>query len=216
MVTQDLPTWLGSVIERSGVERIETAVRLGEAKTAGEIVPVVVRRSTSLGLLPLLTACLALLICVFFKLEGLVAWDGWTAGLIYLLATSVGYGLAFIPAVQRWLLPARDQQNAVEQRALLEFYAAHLDRTERGTGILLFVSLLERRAVVLADKGIAQHCQPVIFDQVAADLINGAKSGDLSAGFVVAVERCAGILAPHFPPLAADKNELKDYLRIKE
>jgi putative membrane protein len=153
------------------------------------------------------------------KTQGLDPWGpslAWIWGVLYGAAMVLGYSLGSLSAVQRWLLPASEQKEAVEQRALLEFYAAHLDRTERGTGILLFVSLLEHRAVVLADKGIAQHCQPKVFDDVVEDLIQGAKSGDLAAGFVQAIARSADLLAPHFPPLATDKNELKDYLRIKE
>ncbi len=217
-MVERIPSWLGRSVDRAGVERIEAAVRAGELKTAGEIVPVVVRRSTRLGVLPFFTASLSLLLFLGLKLEGLLPWELhlWTLIPFSLGFLTLGYALGLSSLVQRFLLPAQEQKDSVEQRALLEFYGSQLDKTDGRTGILLFVSLMEHRAVVLADKGIAQHCQPQVFDEVVADLISGAKSGDLSAGYVKAIARCSDILAPHFPPSSADKNELKDYLRIKE
>jgi putative membrane protein len=118
--------------------------------------------------------------------------------------------------IQRFFLPRSEQTLAVERRALLEFYAADLKQTKGGTGILLFVSLLEHRAVVLADKGIAQHCKPAIFDAVVQDLIRGAKNRDLGLGYEQAIRRCSDLLQPYFPRLDSDRNELADGLLIKE
>jgi putative membrane protein len=112
------------------------------------------------------------------------------------------------------LIPRKDQKLETERRAMLAFYEAGLSATEGRTGILLFVSFFERQAVVLADQGIARFCKPEDFQELVHDLVQGAKDHKLVEGFEKAIARCQGILAPHFPPLTSNPNELKDYLRI--
>lgn len=220
MVKQERPQWIRNFLADQDLSRIQAAVEAAERVTSGEIVPMIVRRSRTDSLLSFLVAALMLLVAVTWKLYGPLElrledrpelWLG-----IYVLAALSGFALGTVSAVQRFLVPRWEQRQAVEQRALLEFYLARLQDTEARTGILLFVSLAERQAVVLADKGISQHTAPGFFDAVVQDLISGAKSGRMAEGFQGAIERCAGLLAQHFPPRAEDRNELCDALRIKD
>lgn len=219
-MVKDIPKWLASDLDLAGAHRIEDAVRRAEQRTSGEIVPLLVQRSTPLSLVPL-TVALATALFGFALEHSLGLLDGslahtwlWLAVLIAL--SGCGYLLGLTPRVQRFVLPRVERKACVDQRALLEFYLAQLSKTEGGTGILLFVSLLEHQAVVLADEGIAKYCQPAVFEGVVAALIAGAKAKDLASGYEKAIELCADILTPHFPIKRGDVNELKDYLRIKE
>jgi putative membrane protein len=217
-MVKEIPAWLRSYLSLEGASRIERAVSDAEAKTSGEIVPMLVYRSTVSSNSDVLGALLALLLalCIKHILVLTFGWAGhdllWSIG--FVIAGISGYMLARLPAVERLLIPRKDQKLETERRAMLAFYEAGLSATEGRTGILLFVSFFERQAVVLADQGIARHCKPEDFQELIQDLVKGAKDRQLVEGFEKAIGRCQGILTPHFPPLAQEPNELKDYLRI--
>lgn len=218
-MVKNIPKWSRTFISEEGARRIEAAVRAAEQRTSGEIVPVLVRRSASTGLVPLVMGLLFMLLTVGLQLS-LTPSDAkeaaWIWMLVILLAAALGWGLGKVPRIQRWILPRFEQEDAAKKRALLEFYLAGLNKTAGGTGVLLFVSLDEHQAVVLADQGIAQYCQPEVFEEVMRDLVQGAKQNDLAAGFERAIQRSCDILAPYFPRLKHDDNELSDHLIIRE
>lgn len=217
-MVKEIPAWLRTYLSLEGASRIERAVSDAEAKTSGEIVPMLVYRSTVSSNSDILGALLALLLalCIKHILVLTMGWAGhdllWAIG--FVIAGMSGYMLARLPAVERLLIPRKDQKLETERRAMLAFYEAGLSATEGRTGILLFVSFFERQAVVLADQGIARHCKPEDFQELIHDLVHGAKEHKLVEGFEKAIARCQGILTPHFPPAASNPNELKDYLRI--
>ncbi len=104
----------------------------------------------------------------------------------------------------------------MEQRAELEFYRAGINGTSRRSGILLFVSFAEHRAVVLADKVIADKLPASTWNEVLTVLLAGIKSGRAGQGYIDAVNHSAKILAQHFPEIVSDENELSNRLVIKE
>jgi putative membrane protein len=78
------------------------------------------------------------------------------------------------------------------------------------------VSLMEHRAVVLADQGISEKLDEEIWREVVDLMIDGVKAKDLAAGMSGAILRCGELLATHFPVAEEDTNELRDHLVIKE
>jgi putative membrane protein len=101
-------------------------------------------------------------------------------------------------------------------RAEIEFYELGLSETEARTGVLLFVSLMEHRAVVLADQGIAEKLDSEIWNGVVDQMVAGVKRADFAGGMCAGIERCGALLAPHFPAAAENANELRDHLVIKD
>ncbi|MDQ3234515.1 MAG: hypothetical protein M3Q07_22150, partial [Pseudobdellovibrionaceae bacterium] len=167
---------------------------------------------------PILGAFIGLLLALIVKhiLVLTLGWVGhdllWSIG--FVIAGTSGFYLARIPALERFLIPRKDQKLETERRAMLAFYEAGLANTAGRTGILLFVSFFERQAVVLADQGIARFCKPEDFQELVHDLVHGAKEHQLVEGFEKAILKCQDVLAAHFPPDTANPNELKDHLRI--
>jgi putative membrane protein len=216
----EAPTWSKRYLKAGDPERIAEAVRRAEATTSGEIVPMIVRRSSAIGHVPVLLA--TLLVATFFVVGG-PAWQAEVLGdhglwyladvAVMLLLTAAG---ARLPAVQRWLTPPADQARQVEARALLAFYQSSIQRTTGATGVLIFVSLLERRAVVLADKAIDDQVSQDTWRQVCDGLVAGARAGSLGPALVDAVTACGAILTPHFPIQSGDVNELRNELVIEE
>jgi putative membrane protein len=214
------PNWARRVLGDDGGERIETAIADAESRTSGEIVPILVRRSSTVGHVPLASFTL-LLLCVFLSdlpahLAELGGPYGVWLGACWLLAGGLAMSLSRLDAVQRLLTPRIDQVRQVDLRAQIEFYELEMSQTQDRTGILLFVSLLEHRAVVLADHSIAEKFDAKIWQELVDLMIQGVKRGDLAAGMTLAIQRCGELLSRHFPIADDDVNELRDHLVIKE
>ena len=78
--------------------------------------------------------------------------------------------------------------------------------------MLIFVSLAERYAEIVADAGINAKVPQDMWDSIVAGLIDDAKHGRLADGFVTAVAAVGALLAEHFPVGPDDVNELDDHL----
>lgn len=215
----DDPKWAKRILGAEGRKRIEAAIAAAERKTSGEIVPVLVRRSSTTGHVPLLSFCLLMLLVLAFELPHLQAsWCGSYAVWFlvdWFVAAAVAIGIARLDTVQRLLTPRFDQICQVDLRAQVEFYELGLDKTAGRTGVLLLVSLMERRAVVLGDKAIAERLDQAIWQEVVDLMIAGVKRRDLAGGWCKAIERCGDLLGAKFPIEAKDVNELRNRLNIK-
>ena len=216
----DIPDWSKSYLKAERVELIVEAIKKAEAKTSGEIVPMIVRRSSTVGHVPVIL--LSLLIALFFAVDV----PGWQAGYLgehwawYLgdiaLIMLVSSLFSKLTWVQRLLTTSEDQEDQVSMRAEIEFYESNIKNTSGSTGILLFASLMERRAVVLADKAISDKVPAEAWGEVCDLLVGGIKKGNMGLAFTEAIAKCGEILAPEFPIQPDDVNELKDQLIIKE
>jgi len=220
MVMEELPRWARRALGDDAALRIARAVAEAESQTSGEIVPLLVRRSSTVGHVPMLSFTLLLLCVLLADLPARLTLLGgphlaWLAA-CWLLAAALALLLSRLDAVQRLLTPRIDQQQQVELRAQVEFYALEMSQTEGRTGILLLVSLMEHRAVVLADRAIARQQGAEVWQEVVDLMIHGVKRGDLTQGMLQAIHRCGELLTPHFPIADDDRNELPNRLVVKE
>jgi putative membrane protein len=220
MVMQELPSWARSLLGTDGAERVETAIADAESRTSGEIVPILVRRSSTVGHVPLLAFCLVLLgvllsdLPVYLSRLGGPHWLWLTAS--WALAFGLAVAISRLDVTQRLLTSKTDQIQQVEMRAEVEFYEHGVGRTEGHTGILLYVSLMEHRAVVLADRAIAEKVDGQVWQELVDLMIQGVKRGDFADGMTQAIQRCGDLLSPYFPIPEGDANELRDHLVVKE
>jgi putative membrane protein len=86
--------------------------------------------------------------------------------------------------------------------------------TAEHSGILIFVSYMERQVRIVADSGIASKISQDLWNIIADDLAQGIKSGQTKEGFISAVEKCGQLLAENFPAHEENPNELSDGLAI--
>ncbi|MFW7378768.1 MAG: TPM domain-containing protein [Oligoflexus sp.] len=215
-----VPDWLQDYLKPEDIEKIENAIAQAEKGTTGEIVPMVVGRCSHVGHVPYLMMSLMvasyLSIALFIsRMDWFVVNDFW---LIFgsVLAMVLGYGFANLNSVMRFCVPKDDQWHQVDRRAELEFYEAGLQKTDGRTAILLFVSILERRAVVLADQGISVKLPADTWNGIVSKLIASVKDGQMADGLGRAILRCGEILGEHFPVGENGRNELLDRLIIKD
>ena len=110
------------------------------------------------------------------------------------------------------LTPAATKHRRVRRRALAIFEAAAAGRTSGRTGILIYVSLAERRAEIIGDEAITGVTTPETWGEAMAALLVEVREGRFGDGIVAAVERIGTVLAEHFPRSAQDSNEIPDKL----
>jgi len=195
--------------------RITQAVAAAEKTTSGEIVVTVVPESDPYPRAELFAA----LFCGVAA--GLVLTLVTGSDSLYrflpatIVATMVGVGVVRrLPFLKRPFVSPWIRKLEVRQRAIQAFFDHRLYQTRHATGVLLFLSLLERRVELLADKGIDERVPAGSWDGVVADLTSALRRGDVVNGTVVAVERIGTILAAHAPPRDDDTNELPDAPRM--
>src|ERR687886_2688491 len=180
-------------------ERIAAAVRAAEARTAGEIVVVLARRSDDYRFVPLLWAALAGLF-VPFPLIWLTRLPALHIQLIALAAFVILALALSHPAVKLAAVPGALKRHTAHRAAVEQFLARNLHVTAERTGVLIFASLAERYAEVIADQGIASRVSPAVWDEAVAALIAEARAGRVAEGILRAIERVGAVLAEHFPP----------------
>lgn len=210
---------------------VTQAVAQAEAHTDAEIVTIVARRSDAYHDVGLHWAVLAALLVPAFaaafpdRYEALWIWllGGWTPALplrslqLFMLGQMIAtflilrYLLA-IPALRMALTPGATKSRRVRRRALLLFRTAAEARTARLTGVLLYLSLDEHRAEIVADEAIAAKVDPQVWGEAMAALVDEVRAGRIAQGMALAVEKAGVILAAHCPRSAHNPNELPDRL----
>jgi putative membrane protein len=199
------------VLSEADLTRVRAAIAAAESKTSGEIFTVVARASDDYRVIPILWATLVALIVplplIFFTLL--------PASLIYLAQLAVFVilaGIFSLDSVRPLVLPSFIKRDAAAAQAARQFLAHGLHTTELRTGVLIFVSLAERHAEIIADEGIAGKVDPMVWQNAMQRLTSAIRAGHLAEGLEAAIGQVGTVLAQHFPPQPRDRNELPDDL----
>jgi len=187
-----------------------TSVRNVEAQTSAEVVVAVRKRSGHYGVLAYhfglgLAAVVVLYLVVAPTVYsvGAIAIDG-------LLALLLGTLLAAnFDTVRRILSRSATLDRNTSGAARAAFFDLGISRTSGRNGLLVYVSLFERRCVVLTDIGIdVQQLEPG-WQAAGAELGRAVKRRDLQA-FRQALESLGPVLGRAHPRSEDDVNELSD------
>ena len=208
---------------------VTAAVTAAERTSDGEIVVIVAPRSDAYHDVALHYAVLAMLV-VPAKLAFLpqawidratallLGWNGAFGRGALMLVLFVMLALAFL--IVRFLLvymplrmaltPGRTKTRRVHRRAVELFRACCERRTHHRTGILIYLSMAERRSEIVAEQAIAGKVEPEVWGEAMAHLVDEVKAGQPGQGLVKAVERVGAVLAGILPPTRENPNELPD------
>ena len=222
------------LLSASDHERVRAAVDKAEGRTSAEIVCVLARQSGDYWETPLAWAGLAALIVPAAALllglrPELVTrlLGGWIAAEAASVETAIEEALiaymvlqaalfALVALLVSWrplriaMTPGPLKREHAHRKAAEQFAAQAYHLTSERTGVLIFASLAEHQAVVLADQTVAAKLGPQAWNDVVAELIAGMKASDPGAGFAAAVDKAAAHLEAPFPRRPDDRNELPD------
>ncbi|MCC4232752.1 hypothetical protein LL253_08610 [Sphingobium soli] len=210
---------------------VSAAVAEAEAHTSGEIVTIVARRSDSYHDVGLSWAAAAVFIALAlmaafpaqlraFLSMLLLDWEHELAdwklltgllGLLILKFLIVRYLLAIMP-LRMLVTPKATKARRVRRRAILLFRTAAEARTRGRTGVLLYISLDEHRAELVADRAINEKVSPDAWGDAMATLVDALRQDRAGEGLAAAVTQVGAVLALHFPRATDDINELPDRL----
>ena len=206
-------------------KRIAAAVAEAESNTAGEIVTAIIPESDSYAAREMLYGISVGVIAFVVAALASTSLGGWldgifwtestgllplTIGTISLVAGTLAYVLVQIPALDRFIVGRKSMETAVKNRAMRYFVESATYDTVDRTGVLLFISTLERRVELIADKGINDAVAPDTWDRIVSALIRGIKDGESTESLVSAIKEIGIVLAEHVPPRPDDENELSD------
>ncbi|URW75014.1 hypothetical protein M9980_10630 [Sphingomonas donggukensis] len=210
---------------------VTAAVTAAEAHTDGEIVTVVAGSSDRYHDVALHWTVLAMLfvlalLAVFPGVAEdihLALVDGWAdrvPGSAYYTIALVLLAVTFLVArlLLAWrplrlaLTPGATKTRRVRAKALELFRTGAEKRTIAATGVLLYLSLDEHRAELIADAAIHDRVSEDVWGHAMAALIAAVKDGRPGDGMAAAVAEIGVVLAEHFPRSEGDTNELPDRL----
>ena len=211
---------------------IKEAVAAVEAKTTGEIAVAVAPESARYCFWELLAADffgILVLVCMLPFSEKILAlyhrlyWQNepsWILPLFFVIsclaAVVVGFYICNIPAIDRLVIPPSVRRSCVTNRAFRYFTESGVYDTAEHSGILIFVSYMERQVRIVADSGISKHISQDLWNLIADELAENLRKGEATKAFTTAIEKCGQLLAENFPPHEENPNELPDGLVILE
>ena len=187
--------------------RIERAVGAAEAGTAGEIVVMVAARSGQYRSMVPVAALLAGL-ALPWPLLALTTWSAATILLLQALLAAAILVLGSSDRLRARLMPARLRRARAREAAQRAFWSRGLGRTRARTGILLYLSMAEQHAEIVADSGILDRVGTERWVLTLSELTAALRAGEAEAGLVRAVERIGAELARHLPPGSDNPDEL--------
>jgi putative membrane protein len=128
-----------------------------------------------------------------------------------------GFALArLVPGWKRMFVSEQRASAAAEEQAVNEFHRLGLSRTHARTGVLLLVSLFERRVVVLGDAGIHAKVGDEHWNATRTAILEKVRSGHVDEGLVDGIRASGAVLAQHFPWTEGDRNELPDRVVVRD
>lgn len=212
-------------------KRVSDAVALAESHTSGEIVTVVADRSDGYSDVMFAWAALvaftALAVFAFIPqfylglIESVLGgWNHeWTDREILGIATAIAI-VKFVAtwAILHWqplrflLVPPPIKTSRALARAIDLFKVGAERRTHGRTGILIYLSMREHRAEIVADEAIASKVPPETWGEAMAAMLPHIEAGRCADGMIAAVQQVGKVLAQHFPRAEDDQNELPDRL----
>ena len=210
---------------------VTAAVANAERHTSGEIVTIVADLSDHYEDIGMAWASAAALLSLFFCMLfpdfylGIIdqmtgGWEHEYSAREYLALLLIALGLKWFGTwlIMKWmplrlaLTPKHIKLARVRGRAVTMFKVGTEAKTVGRTGVLLYLSMKEHRAEIVADEEIAKLVAPEVWGDAMVALLDHVRAGRPGEGMAAAVTQMGVVLAEHFPKGSENPNELPDRL----
>lgn len=198
-----------SFFTESEKEKIKVATIGVEARTVGEIATVVIDQSSEYREAEVLGgvfvgSLVSLLVTVIFFHGSVWAFIPFA----FILFFPARLLFQKVPVLKTAFIGKKRKEKAVKGRALRTFYERGLYKTKKHTGILFFLSLLERKVWILADSGIHSKIPQQTLNEFARIVSKGIQDGKASDALCEAIKAVGELLWEYYPITDADTDEL--------
>jgi len=221
----------GFKLRKEDMKKIGSAVKKAESKTSGEIATAMIKESYNYAIYELIFAVVIgfvyFIVMMFFtgSIEQFLQGNFWDYSVNYMImfygfstfiVITLFYFIGNISSIDRLIVPKKILIQKVQERATRYFMESGVYNTKDRTGILIFISILERRVELLADSGINAKIPQEKWQSIVDNIIKGIKQKDIATHLTNSINECGDLLVEHFPIQADDKNELTDAIDILE
>ena len=196
----------GRFFEDEARKRVKKAVAAIEAQSGAEIVVAVRERSLRYRHAHFLFGFIValVLLCVLLFLPQTFDIDFWPLELTGAFVLGAAFCMG-IPPLERLFATQRVMAEQVRCAAKAAFFDLGVSYTRARSGLLIYVSMGERRAELVADVGL----KDAAFDKARDAIADAAARADFDA-FIAGLEALAAPLAKALPRAEDDINELPD------
>src|ERR1051325_2625799 len=223
-------TKASTFLSDSDKARVEQAIADAEKQTSAEILVTIATRSGRYDRAEAVFGVLLSLATVA------VAWWLWqdlhpasgdwesghelTLGLLPILGLFVFWFLVGVGRATRFpilappFIPRAQYEAEVRRRGFEAFHLFRVGHTKGRTGVLIYVSLVEKMAWVVGDDSISHQLPQTTWESATRAVTEGFASGKHGEGLTKAVSLCAEALAPKFPRAVDDQDELPNQVRV--
>lgn len=200
--------------DQAACKTLAECVKEIETSTDAELVIVVRARSGHYAHVDyMFGALLAFAILLFLLFSPFTFHQYWVpidVVLIFFLGAFVSSRSNFL---RRLLSRKKFRSEAVRTAAAAMFYEAGIANTNAEMGVLIYLSLLERRLELIADRGVLKSVPAQEWNHELSELHEAGKKPE-PAGFLTAIRSFGKLLATHLPPTGENLNELPDMPRF--
>jgi len=206
-------------ITQADAQQIISTVKKVEKKTSAEIVPMIVNASFHYPLASVYAA-------TALSLPVSIALTHYIAPLFYYSRDNMWIFIALFSLLfllfkgtiarniflLRLFLNPHEVEAEVKEAATTAFYKNGLYKTADKNGVLIYISLLEKRVWILADEYAHKKIEQEFWDSCVATIIDGVKKKQFVPVLCTVIETIGNKLSPLYPCKSDDIDELKNII----
>lgn len=203
-----------SRFDQSACDQLDECVREIERETDAELVIVVRARSGSYSHVDFLCGAVLAYAGLLFLLFSPWTFAHYWVAIDVALLFALGYYISSRSgAIRRLLTTKKERADAVRMGAAAMFYEAGIANTASEMGVLIYLSLLERRLELIADRGVLKAAPPLEWNERLFDLHKAGHKPHLEE-LLQALRELGALLNRCLPPTGENPNELSDMPRF--
>lgn len=188
-----------------------------ESKTECEVVPMIIKSSNRYIQANFLSA---IIFSIIFSISLYLSPLHFINPIYYiwlqLLGFFVGFFIGEISVIKRVFIAKKDLKYEVDLRASEAFLHYNLHLTEKHNGVLVFISLFERKIKIICDKTVKDNIDQKVWNEIIDEFIDESKHHTIKEALVVTLTHIGSVLENKFPNKDPNQtNELSDELILE-
>ncbi len=132
-----------------------------------------------------------------------------------ILSFFVGYFLSeLVPVIKSKFIKQKKLEKNSEIYARAIFQKGGIRFTNDKIGVLIYVSLFEKKVIILADRGAETAVPDEEWTKIKSGFQNIYNKSSITNAFIEELKNCKPIFSQYIPPIENDINELPDDLEV--
>ncbi|MGR8932647.1 MAG: hypothetical protein ACU836_18665 [Gammaproteobacteria bacterium] len=193
--------------------RLWKAIKSIELSSQAEAVVVFRACSGTYGEVPLSLGVITAWLCFTYLMYSPTYFENWLVYCLPMLIFGLCYAVGLLPAVKRLSVKRAILDKNVEIMARAIFQKGGIRHTRDKTGLMVYCSFLERRVLLLPDRGLELAVPQSVWRELEIDY-NRIFAERSPEALLQVLAKTATVFATYLPVREGDLNELPDQLEI--